>query len=192
MIKLNLLTKAEKLPKKRVKVKREKLREAEKPRILLLILVLILSFGFISYSYIWINDGIKNEKAQLENLKKKKKELEQIIKDLKNYQNIKNELQMKINIVKEIKAGQKVPILLMYQLSKNLPDLVWLKELRFFNGKLTISGSAFSNTLIADFIRNLDYSGYFKNINLKETSKKTVSGGNEIFDFSLESEFLRE
>ena len=47
------------------------------------------------------------------------------------------------------------------QVSQNLPDSLWLTELRQDGNALVILGRAMTLTALSDFVANLELSGYF-------------------------------
>jgi type IV pilus assembly protein PilN len=77
---------------------------------------------------------------------------------------------------------------MMDQLSRALPEMVWLTNLKFNNGLLSLTGSALSNNMIADFINNLKSTNYFFNIQFKDSNRKKVSGV-DVFKFRLKCSF---
>jgi Tfp pilus assembly protein PilN len=72
----------------------------------------------------------------------------------------------------------------MDELSKKLPDWVWLTELGCDGQTIQLKGNALSNNLIADFIYNLENSPHFANVNLISSAQK--SGRNtQYLEFSM-------
>ena len=62
----------------------------------------------------------------------------------------------------------------MDELSKRLPDWVWLNEVAYDSKNIQIRGNALSNNLIADYISNLENSPYFESVNLISSTQKTA------------------
>ncbi|MEK6775735.1 MAG: PilN domain-containing protein [bacterium] len=105
----------------------------------------------------------KNEKQQkLDQIKKVVTEVEQFKKDKELYE-------QKINIIKDLEAQQSGPVHILDELSVNLPDKIWFESMTLKGNVITVSGSAFANIAIVDFVNNLKRSPYFQNVQLLES-----------------------
>jgi len=67
----------------------------------------------------------------------------------------------KLRVIVDLKRGQTGPLLLLDNLSREIPDSLWLSQVDAQQGSLAITGSALSNVAISDFVRNLRLSPYF-------------------------------
>ncbi|MFQ6083956.1 MAG: type 4a pilus biogenesis protein PilO [Candidatus Aminicenantia bacterium] len=100
-------------------------------------------------------------------------------------------IEKKIFIIYELKIKRERrerPTIMMNELNKNLPSGLWLTELKYHGNKVELKGKTTSNSLIANFISNLERSSYFRDINLIDTTQKRIEG-EEILEFFLSSEF---
>ena len=66
-----------------------------------------------------------------------------------------------------------VPVRMLDALSAELPDFVWLTELTQRAGMVTIDGMAASLVSVADYIRKLEDSDWFQNVELVDASVNT-------------------
>jgi Tfp pilus assembly protein PilN len=76
----------------------------------------------------------------------------------------------------------------MDELNKALPTQVWIEYYQQKGDSLILRGKSLSTEDIADFMRNLEASGYFNRVELDQTSQKDVSLGDrklKINDFSV-------
>ena len=88
--------------------------------------------------------------------------LEAIIKEVDDYQKRKDSLQQRIDLINQLKQNQKGPVRMMDQISRNLPDLVWLDSMNVSGGKITISGRGLNPNAIALFIENIKNDTFFE------------------------------
>jgi hypothetical protein len=73
--------------------------------------------------------------------------LKSIIEEVKEYEAKKSSLESKIQLINALKTNQKGPVRLMDEISKALPDLVWLTTLDVANNLITMTGQdAFAPT----------------------------------------------
>lgn len=91
----------------------------------------------------------KAEVAKLQVEKAKKDELE---RKRKSFQN-------QVNLIEQLKAEQGGPVHMLDEISKALPDFVWLTRMDQTGPTLKISGEASNNNSVADFLANLQRAG---------------------------------
>jgi len=87
-----------------------------------------------------------------------------------------NDLQTKITALKQKLAvidalsKKKVgPVRVMESLSASAPERLWLTQFKETGGSLLVTGMAVDNQTIADFLKALQTSEYFKDVELVET-----------------------
>ncbi len=88
--------------------------------------------------------------------------LEGIIKEVDEYQKRKDSLQQRIDLIKQLKQNQKGPVRIMDQISRDLPDLVWLDNMNISTGRVSLSGRGLNPNAIALFIENVKNDPYFE------------------------------
>ncbi|MGQ9618357.1 MAG: PilN domain-containing protein [Candidatus Aminicenantia bacterium] len=189
MIKINLLRAERKEERPIITVKPER---KEKVQTSLFFLLLILTAVVILLLHLQITRSIETERRLLEEMEMRKKELAGVLADIEKYNAQRKAFEEKIKVIEALKEKQKVPVRLLDELSKKIPDGLWLRRLSFSEGKLTFSGRAFSNNIIADFISELESTGLFKEVMLKDSTMSTTSQGGGVFDFTIESKFSLE
>jgi type IV pilus assembly protein PilN len=87
--------------------------------------------------------------------------LKSIIDEVKGYEDKKASLEAKINLINNLKTNQRGPVRLMDEISKALPDLVWLTDLTEQGDTLTLKGRTLSPNAVATYLENLKKSPYF-------------------------------
>ncbi len=148
----------------------------------------IITFGSIGYLYFSQTAEIDNKQQTLAERRARKAELDKVLQTLAQLEKTKKNLDKKIEVIEKLKGQQMTTVRMMDELSKAIPESVWLTKLNFSKGTLTLSGKAFTNNLIADFMNNLDSSGYFTEIHLR-ASKRERKANIEVFDFSIVCQF---
>lgn len=129
--------------------------------ILIIACLVIGVLGALAYWYI-----NKRELAQQEELAAQRtaeaQKLESIIKEVDDYQKRKDSLQQRIDLINQLKQNQKGPVRIMDQISRDLPDLVWLDSLDITAGRVTLAGRGLNPNAIALFIENVKNDPYFE------------------------------
>ena len=87
--------------------------------------------------------------------------LKSIIEEVNGYEKKKANLEAKINLINELKRNQKGPVRLMDEVSRALPDLVWMTDMSVAGDLISIKGKSMTPNAVANFIENLKKSSYF-------------------------------
>jgi type IV pilus assembly protein PilN len=83
----------------------------------------------------------------------------------------KQELQDKLNVIRELEAKKFGPVRMLSDLSGATPDKLWLTDFSEKGGSIRLSGLGVDEQTVADFMRRLSMSPYFRNVDLEETSE---------------------
>lgn len=77
-------------------------------------------------------------------------------------------LKQKLAVIDDLSKKKVGPVRVMENLSTSAPERLWLTEFKENAGNLTVTGMAVDNQTIADFLKALQSSQYFKNVELVE------------------------
>ena len=83
------------------------------------------------------------------------RELDEYVKKVEQFKAKQAELNTKIEVITNLTANQRGPVHVMDEVSKALPDLLWLSDLSIKGAEVTVRGSAFNTNAVAQFIENL-------------------------------------
>jgi type IV pilus assembly protein PilN len=92
--------------------------------------------------------------------------------------------QRKVDLIEKLKSQQSGPVHLVDELSKSLPDFVWLRNLEQTGDVIKVSGQANGLTSVADFISALQRSGWFPAVDLVSSTEDQ-----NIVTFALQATF---
>jgi type IV pilus assembly protein PilN len=92
--------------------------------------------------------------------------------------------QRKVDLIEKLKSQQSGPVHLVDELSKSLPDFVWLKTLEQTGDVIKVNGQANGLTSVADFISALQRSGWFPAVDLVSSTEDQ-----NIVTFALQATF---
>jgi type IV pilus assembly protein PilN len=118
--------------------------------------------------------GIENETAQVQ---EEIKRYDERVKEVRDLDKLKEELQTKLRIIEDLNHKRVGPARVLSDLSIATPDNLWVNDFKEAGGSTTISGMALDNQTIAFFMRQLQTSPYFFNVDLVETTQSTAARG---------------
>ena len=147
----------------------------------LIFLVLIIALGAL---FFFQKKAFDRENALLGKARQEKSQLQYVEAKLEEQRKARESLNQKITLIESLNAQRDLAPRLMDELSRRLPDWVWLTEVTYDAKGLQIKGRALSNNLIADYISALETSPQVMNVNLVASTQKT-SKNDQYLEFSL-------
>jgi type IV pilus assembly protein PilN len=116
-------------------------------------------------------------------------ELKPIIKEVEEYKKKQAALEHKIQVINDLKNNQQGPVRIMDQVSRAVPELLWLDQMSLRGLTVELRGRAFNTSQVATFLENLNKVPEFQEPNLRETSK---GAGASVYGFTITFNFAVE
>ena len=160
-------------------------------QLVFLVASLVVGFGLL-YIHYWQMD--KEDRALVVHIQKQtaeKARLEQLKQQVDNFEKQKVVLQQRISIIEQLQrnrtGGQELLDAIANTVSRT--DTLWLSSVDRKGDALTINGSAGSINAVANFITQLKRSGYFQQVEIRESHQDEANKAVQIFVFSLTTQF---
>jgi type IV pilus assembly protein PilN len=96
--------------------------------------------------------------------------------------------QMKVDLIERLRLEQSDPVHLLDEVSKALPDFVWLKTLDQSGATLRITGMSSGLIAVADFVSNLQRAGWFPQVDMG-TARESAAGTASAIEFTVTAQF---
>jgi len=154
-------------------------------------LILILAALFCGWRY-WT---VTRESAQLDAdivaAQQETGRLRSILVQVEQFEQRRTQLQQRVALIEQLRNGQTGPVHMLDQISRALPPMLWLTELKQVGADVVIDGRCTTLTGLSDFVSNLEASGYFKrSIEIVSTQTETIAQPPaELIKFSLKAQF---
>lgn len=175
MIRINLLP-----------VEQTKKWELGQKQILLFVLVLV-GVGAGNWSwYSGVSDMLDTKQRQVQRIRQDIAQLDKVIVEVKNIAKEKEAIELKLGVLEDLRKARTGPVKLLDNLAVIMPERTWLQSFQEKDGKLLLKGGAVTNEDLADLIRALKASAYFKEPTLKRSVHKDQSGEVPYIDFELD------
>lgn len=152
-----------------------------------ILIVAMLLLGALAALGYWFlqKRALDGRKEIVEQRTVEAKKLEAIIKEVEDYQKRKDSLQQRIDLINQLKQNQKGPVRIMDQISRDLPDLVWLDRMDIAGGRITLSGRGLNPNAIALFVENVKNDPYFEEPQLGTMAQVSTAPVVYSFDMSF-------
>jgi type IV pilus assembly protein PilN len=165
MIKINLLP-------VRAAQKKESARQQISILLLAITAVLVIAFGIYSVTLAKIStaqEEIGKSEQEIKRLKEK-------IGEIDNIKKFQAEVKKKLDILNQLRRDKTGPATRLAKLSDAVPDKLWLTKYAESGGNVLLAGVAFNEELIAAFMRNLQASNAFTNVELLVSEQLEIGG----------------
>jgi type IV pilus assembly protein PilN len=93
--------------------------------------------------------------AQIVSLKREAARLDSVLAEVKTFEDRKAALQQRVALIERLRMGQTVPVQLLDHVSRSLPEMLWLTDLKEEGDFLTIEGRTTTLIGLSDFVNNL-------------------------------------
>jgi type IV pilus assembly protein PilN len=96
----------------------------------------------------------------------------------------------RVDVIDQLRAAQSGPVDLLNTVGQtvNNTEAVWLNSMKDQGASIDIDGMALSTDAVASLISNLQKTGHFKNIEIKETYQDDTYKEMQAFNFTLTCE----
>lgn len=117
--------------------------------------------------------------------------LAEILKQVQDFEARGQQLQQRVTLIDELKRGQSAPVHMIDQVSRALPDMLWLTSMKQQGYDVTMEGRCLSLTALSDFVGNLEASRYFQRpVEIIDSQVETGKEGTpDLITFSVKGTF---
>ncbi len=160
------------------------------PRLKLLV-VLVLT-GLLNFGYWYRLDRQEQSIAkQMQAAQQKNRELSDVKARYMERQTQANNYKRRVDVIDSLRSAQSggpVSLLAMLGETVNGTEAVWLKKMDDTGPNVNLEGTALSADAVANLIANLQKTGFFKNVEIKETFQDDTIKDMQAFQFMLTCE----
>jgi type IV pilus assembly protein PilN len=152
-----------------------------------ILLLIVLGIALVAIGTRWLI--LKNTRDNLRQVKQEKQierdELLPYIEKVDELESKRERLRHKIAVINQLKQNQTGPVRIMDEVSRALPDLVWLERIVLKGTNLELRGVAMDENAIANYYSNLESSPFFKEPSLKDMARSK----GDTFSFTMNCNF---
>jgi len=128
--------------------------------------------------------------SQMRRAEQKNRELADIKVRYMERQKQADAYKRRVDVIDQLRHNQTGPVDLLGMIGEtvNNTEAVWLNSLQDQGNSVAIDGMALSSDAVANLISNLQKTGFFRNIEIKETSQDESVKDMQAFQFTLTCE----
>ena len=187
MIKINLLA----VERERVKRKATFQLSAQKVAIGCSLILVASALG-VGWWY-W---SLQRDSAQLDQeivaAERETVRLRNVILQVQQFEQRRAQLQQRVTLIEQLRKGQARPVRLLDEVSRALPDTMWLLELRQTDTEVLIEGRCTNLNALSDFVSGLEVSNLFtRPVEIVDSQVLPgTAGAPELIRFSVRARLL--
>ena len=100
----------------------------------------------------------------------------------------RKQLQDKLDIIASLEQARSGPVRVLDELSSNVPERLWLTGITTKGKGIKLEGMSLDTGVVADFLRGLNASPFFSNVDLDKTSGGKVVRGVRLVNFIIRAD----
>ena len=124
--------------------------------------ILILTTLFVGWRYWTLQQQSVALDKDISVAQQETTRLHAVIQQVQQFEQQKAQLQQRVVLIEQLRNSQTGPVHMLDQISRALPPMLWLTELKQSDDGVVIDGKCIAVTSLTDFVSNLEASGYFK------------------------------
>jgi Tfp pilus assembly protein PilN len=155
------------------------------------VLVVLVLAGVVNFGYWYRLDRQgKAIAVQVQRAEQKNRELSDVKARYIERQTQANNYKRRVDVIDSLRAGQAGPVNLLAMLGEtvNGTEAVWLRSMDDTGPSVSLEGTALSTDAVANLIANLQKTGFFKAVEIKETFQDDQIKDMQAFQFTLTCE----
>ncbi|MBP1633781.1 MAG: Fimbrial assembly protein (PilN) [Acidobacteria bacterium] len=188
MIRINLLT----VERERAKRRPGGGLQATQQKITLACsVILVLAALGVGWWYWSLRKQADQIEANIVTAQRETERLRGLIAQVEQFEARRAQLQQRVALIEELRKGQAGPVRLLDEISRSLPDMLWLTEIKQQGSDLTITGRCTTLTALSDFVGNLELGGFFNKpveiLDSQVDQGQRGAGGVDLIKFSVKA-----
>lgn len=165
MIRINLLP-----------VRAARKKETAKQQIAILVLTLLLVTVIVGGVYAYFAAKVSAAENDIAASEQELAQLKAKIGEINNLKKLKDDVQKKLDVLTQLRKNKTGPVKRLGTLSDTVPEKLWLTAYSESGQSVSIGGVAFSEELIAEFMRRLQGSNDFTAVELVVSEQSEIAG----------------
>jgi len=152
-----------------------------------ILLLIVLGISLVVVGTRWLL--LKNTRDDLRQTRTERQverdELLPFIQKVEELETKRERLRHKISVINKLKQNQRGPVRIMDEVSRAMPDLIWLTRMDLKGTSLDLRGVAMDENAVANYISNIGSSPFFGEPTLRDLARSK----GDTFSFTLRCPF---
>jgi type IV pilus assembly protein PilN len=125
-------------------------------------LVMLLTAGGIGWWFWSLRGQSQSVDQQIAQAEIATTNLRSVLVQVQEFEARKTQLQQRVTLIEQLRKGQAAPARVLDQISRSLPDRLWLSDLTQVGNDFTLGGYTTSMSALSDFVAGLEGTKWFR------------------------------
>ena len=154
------------------------------------LVAIALAVAWNGYTWYHLDREAQDIASKMRIAEQKNRELSDVKAKYLERQKEADNYKRRVDVIDQLRAAQSGPVNLLNTIGDTIngTEAVWLNTMKDQGSNISIEGMALSTDAVANLITNLEKTGYFKNIEIKETYQDEQVKDMQAFQFTLTCE----
>ena len=153
-------------------------------------LILIGTAFFVAWWFWSLHRASVTVDEDLARGEREMQQLRSVLAQVQKFEASKAQLQQRVTLIEQLRRGQSGPVHILDEISKALPERLWLTDMTQKGDNIVLAGMTTSLTGLSDFVANLEGSTWFKKpVDIVDSQVTTDPKNGDIFKFSIKAVF---
>jgi type IV pilus assembly protein PilN len=153
-----------------------KKKEAAQQQLTILSAIIVVALMAMGAIYIITAGKLKATKSEITRSENELADLKKKIGEIDNLKKLQADVQKKLDILNQLRKEKTGPAMRLARLSDIVPEKMWLTKYQESGAAVAISGFSYSEDNIADFMRSIQSSSEFMNVELQVSEQQELNG----------------
>jgi type IV pilus assembly protein PilN len=114
-----------------------------------------------------------------------------VLEQMRRFESQKALLQQRVTLIEQLRKGQSAPVHLLDEISRSLPERLWLRDVKQTGADFTISGLTDSLTAVSDFVANLEETRWFlRPVEIVDSQVQPDAQAGDLIRFQIKAQFV--
>ena len=153
--------------------------------------ILVATAGLVTWWFLSLRAQSLQLDEELARAEAETLQVRSVLEKVRKFESQKALLQQRVTLIEQLRKGQHAPVHLLDEISRSLPDRLWLNDLSQTGAEFTIGGMTDSLTAVSDFVANLESTRWFKKpVEIVDSQATTDAKAGELIRFQVKAQFV--
>lgn len=153
-----------------------KKKETATQQIMIMSVVILVALAVVGAVYYVTLNKISTAKQEITKSEEELASLKKKIGEIDKLKKLQAEVQKKLDTLNQLRKGKTGPAIRLARMSDIVPEKMWLTRYHESGLQVSVSGLAYNEELIAEFMRSIQASQEFGDVELLVSEQQEISG----------------
>jgi type IV pilus assembly protein PilN len=153
-----------------------KKKETANQQLVIMGVTVLVVLSLLGVAFFITLGKISTTKSEITKSENELAELKKKIGEIDNLKKLQAEVQKKLDILNQLRKEKAGPSIRLARISDIVPERMWLTRYQESGTKVSIAGLAYNEELIAEFMRSLQSSPEYVDVELQGSEQQEING----------------